>query len=58
MKIIVGIGKEEISIKLLPAAENYGINMVVLGNQVRQAFYGLEVQNIQRGRDEVKVMLR
>jgi multidrug efflux pump subunit AcrB len=52
------IGKEEISIKLLPAAENYGINMMMLGSQVRQAFYGLEVQSIQRGRDEVKVMLR
>ena len=52
------IGKEEISIKLLPAAENYGINMIMLGSQVQQAFYGLEVQSIQRGRDEVKVMLR
>ena len=52
------IGKEEISIKLLPAAENYGINMMMLGSQVQQAFYGLEVQSIQRGRDEVKVMLR
>ena len=52
------IGKEEISIKLLPSAENYGINMMMLGSQVQQAFYGLEVQNIQRGRDEVKVMLR
>ena len=52
------IGKEEISIKLLPSAENYGINMMMLGSQVQQAFYGLEVQSIQRGRDEVKVMLR
>ena len=52
------IGKEEISIKLLPAAENYGVNMMMLGSQVQQAFYGLEVQSIQRGRDEVKVMLR
>jgi len=52
------IGKEEISLKLLPAAANYGINMVMLGGQVQQAFYGLEVQSIQRGRDEVKVMLR
>ena len=52
------IGKEEISITLLPAAESYGINMIMLGSQVQQAFYGLEVQSIQRGRDEVKVMLR
>ena len=52
------IGKEEISIKLLPSAENYGVNTMMLGSQVQQAFYGLEVQSIQRGRDEVKVMLR
>ena len=26
--------------------------------KVRQAFYGLEVQNFQRGRDEVKVFIR
>ena len=32
--------------------------MVMLATQVRQAFYGLEVQNLQRGRDEIKVMLR
>ncbi|WP_368981269.1 hypothetical protein, partial [Pseudomonas poae] len=29
-----------------------------LAKQVRQAFYGDEVQRIQRGRNEVKVMLR
>ena len=32
--------------------------MQMVAFQVRQAFYGLEVQNIQRGRDELKVMLR
>ena len=52
------VGKEEISIKLLPSAENYGVSTMMLGSQVQQAFYGLEVQSIQRGRDEVKVMLR
>jgi multidrug efflux pump subunit AcrB len=29
-----------------------------LGRQVRQAFYGEEVQRIQRGKDELKVMVR
>ncbi|MEC7746527.1 MAG: efflux RND transporter permease subunit, partial [Candidatus Neomarinimicrobiota bacterium] len=52
------IGKEELNITLLPAAANYGVTMVMLATQVRQAFYGLEVQNLQRGRDEIKVMLR
>lgn len=52
------IGKEEININLLPAAPNYGVTMMLIASQVRQAFYGLEVQSIQRGRDEVKIMLR
>ncbi len=52
------VGKEEISITLLPGAANYGITMMMVASQVRQAFYGLEVQSVQRDRDEVKIMLR
>ena len=52
------IGKEELEIKLLPSANNYGINMMMVATQVREAFYGLEVQSFQRGTDEVKVMLQ
>ena len=52
------VGKEEISINLLPAATNYGVTMMMVASQVRQAFYGMEVQSIQRGRDEVKIMVR
>ena len=52
------MGKEELIISLLPASENYGVTMQMVAFQVRQAFYGLEVQSIQRGRDELKVMLR
>ena len=52
------VGKEEVSITLLPVAANYGITMMMVASQVRQAFYGLEVQSVQRGRDEVKIMLR
>jgi multidrug efflux pump subunit AcrB len=52
------MGKEELIISLLPAAENYGVTMQMVAFQVRQAFYGLEAQSIQRGRDELKVMLR
>ena len=51
-------GKDEIKLKLRPEAQNYGISMSSLARQVRQAFYGDEVQRIQRGRDEVKVFLR
>ncbi len=52
------VGKEEISIRPLPSSANYGITMIDIASQVRQAFYGLEVQNFQRGRDEVKVFIR
>ena len=32
--------------------------MAEIGMQIRQAFYGLEVQSFQRGRDEIKVYIR
>ena len=51
-------GKNEIKLNLRPEAQNYGITMASLARQVRQAFYGDEVQRVQRGRDEVKVFLR
>jgi len=35
-----------------------GLTMSSLGRQVRQAFYGEEAQRIQRGKDELKVMVR
>jgi multidrug efflux pump subunit AcrB len=51
-------GKREIVLRILPSAEALGLTMTDLGRQVRQAFYGEEVQRIQRGRDEVRVMVR
>ncbi len=38
--------------------EGVGIGAAEFGRQIRQAFHGEEVQRIQRGRDEVPVMLR
>ena len=35
-----------------------GIGAAEFGRQIRQAFYGEEVQRIQRGRDELRVLLR
>ncbi|MCH2173849.1 efflux RND transporter permease subunit [Myxococcota bacterium] len=51
-------GKKELKLRILPLAESAGLSLQDLGRQVRQAFYGAEVQRIQRGRDEVKVMVR
>jgi multidrug efflux pump subunit AcrB len=51
-------GKRELLLDIRPAAQALGLTLADLGRQVRQAFYGEEVQRIQRGRDEVRVMLR
>ena len=52
------LGKDEIKLSILPAAETLGLTLDDLGNQVRQAFYGAEAQRIQRGRDDIRVMVR
>jgi len=51
-------GAEEIKLKIKPEAEALGLTMSSLGRQVRQAFYGEEAQRIQRGKNELKVMVR
>ncbi len=51
-------GKRELQIDLLPTAEPLGLSLADLGRQVRQAFYGEEIQRVQRERDDVRVMLR
>ena len=51
-------GKNELQIELLPSAEVYGITAMDIARQVRQAFFGEEVQRIQRADDDIKVMLK
>jgi len=51
-------GGDEIKLKIKPEAEALGLTLSSLGRQVRQAFYGEEAQRIQRGKDELKVMVR
>jgi len=51
-------GKDEVQLKIKPLGRNLGLTQYDIGHQVRQAFYGDEVQRIQRGNDEIKVMLR
>jgi multidrug efflux pump subunit AcrB len=51
-------GKQEFKLFVKPAAEAYGITLIDLARQVRQAFYGEEAQRIQRGRDDVRIMVR
>ena len=51
-------GKQEIRLNLLPEARNLGLTLGDLARQVRNAFYGAETQRVQRGRDDVRVMVR
>jgi multidrug efflux pump subunit AcrB len=51
-------GQPEIQLTPTPAAEAAGFDRRALARNVRDAFYGREAQRVQRGRDEVKVMVR
>ncbi len=51
-------GKTEIELAIRPEAELLAISSSDLGRQVRYAFFGAEAQRIQRGRDDVRVMIK
>ncbi|MCH9022477.1 MAG: efflux RND transporter permease subunit, partial [Planctomycetes bacterium] len=51
-------GKREIKLSLKEKGRTLGLTLEELARQVRQGFYGQEVQRIQRGRDDIRVMLR
>ena len=51
-------GKPEIKLAIRSSAEALGLSLQDLARQVRQGFYGEEAQRIQRGRDDVRVMVR
>lgn len=51
-------GKLEYVFELTPAGLSAGLTPAALGNQIRHAVYGFEVQRIQRDRAELKVMVR
>ncbi|MDQ3186309.1 MAG: efflux RND transporter permease subunit [Pseudomonadota bacterium] len=51
-------GKPEVRLLLKPEAEHLGLRLEDLAEQMRHAYYGDEVHRLQRGRNEVKVMVR
>ncbi len=51
-------GKQEVQLRLLPEARNLGLTLADLAGQVRSAFYGAEAQRVQRGQDDIRVMVR
>lgn len=51
-------GKEELQIELTQQGHVLGLTRSDIVNQVSQAFRGFEAQRIQRGRDDIRVIVR
>lgn len=51
-------GKQQFDFSLLVEGKSLGLNELTVGRQVRDAFYGAEVLRQQRGRNEIKIMVR
>jgi len=49
---------DELHMKLLPGAEKLGLTLADISRQVRQAYYGEEVQRLPRENGDVKVMVK
>lgn len=51
-------GKMEIQLRVREGAKPLGITMADIATQIRQAYFGDEALTIQRGRHDIKVMVR
>ena len=51
-------GRREVQIELFDSARALGLTTQLLATQVRSAFFGFEAKKIQRGREDVKIMVR
>ena len=51
-------GQPQLVFELTAEGRARGMTMAGLARQIQQAFYGAEVQRLQRGKDEVKVRVR
>ena len=54
----LGPGKRHLRIELTPAGRVAGLTPLAVGQQLRASYQGMEVQRIQRGQEEIKVMVR
>lgn len=54
----VNYGQDELELSLKPRAAELGLDQQLLARQIRQAFYGEEAQRVQRGVDDIRVMVR
>ncbi len=53
-----GAGGPEVDVQVTREGQALGLGQVELARQVRQAFFGAEIQRVQRGRHEVRVYPR
>jgi len=51
-------GAQEVEVELKPRAYQLGLTPLEVMTQIRQGYFGSEVQRLQRGRDEVRVWVR
>ena len=51
-------GSDELEISLKPRAAELNLTQQDLARQIRQAIFGDEAQRVQRGRDDIRVMVR
>lgn len=51
-------GKQQLDFTILPEGKSLGLTAQNVARQVRNAFYGVEVLREQRGRNELKIMVR
>lgn len=54
----INYGQDELELKLKPLAAELGLTQQLLAQQIRQAFFGEEAQRVQRGIDDIRVMVR
>jgi len=52
------VGQREVKIELFKSARALDMTTRSLATQVRSAFYGFEARKVQRGREDVKIMVR
>ena len=52
------VGRRELQLELKPKAYFLGLTHADITNQIRQGFFGEEIQRLQKGTDEVRVWVR
>jgi multidrug efflux pump subunit AcrB len=52
------VGKPQLDMVITPEGRSLGLTHEEIGRQIRHAYYGAEALRMQRGRNEVKVMVR